>query len=179
MFEAHGRWHVDNSINELGVFQVRQIFPTAQKLRHIHPLARYEFRWPDDGGQYGDVPSVLSVPWAGRTQSHRCAFRRPRNSATPRVCLHLVPENLIDIGLIPPSAAAKPCEDICVNTNTDVLLDGAVKTSDVKFRRRRLPLRRIGEINLRIGLTREFPEFTALLPGERSRKDRARGNSLF
>ena len=61
-FEAHGRWHLDNSINELGVFQVRQIFPTAQKLRHIHPLARYEFRWPDDGGQHGDGPSVISVP---------------------------------------------------------------------------------------------------------------------
>jgi hypothetical protein len=78
------------------------------------------------------------------------------SSSPGRVCLHLTAEYFVHVGLIPLSAAAKPREYIRVDTETDELLDRPVKASDVNLRWGRLSFRRVGEINLRVGLAREL-----------------------
>lgn len=58
-----------------------------------------------------------------------CLRQSPAISSASRVRLHLAPENLIHMCLIPLSPAAKPSKYIRVHTKTNELLDRAVKTS--------------------------------------------------
>jgi hypothetical protein len=101
------------------------------------------------------------------------------HSLPARVGLHLASKDLVHVGLIPLSAAAKPREYIRVDSETDKLLDRPVKTTDVNLRWGRLSFRRVRKINLRVGLTREPLEFPTLLVTEGSRKERVRWNSPF
>ena len=71
---------------------------------------------------------------------------------TSTASLHLAPQNLVHMGLIPLATAAKPSQNIGVDTKADELLDRPVKTSDLNSRGRRFFFRRIGKIDFRIGL---------------------------
>lgn len=93
--------------------------------------------------------------------------------------LHLAPQNFVHVGLVALPAAAKPCEHIRIDANADELLNWPVEAADVNFRRGSLAFRRIGKIDLRIGLIGELPEFPALPFTEGRRKEHVRGDSPF
>ena len=95
------------------------------------------------------------------------------------VRLHLASQNFVHVGLMAFPTAAKPREHVRVDANADELFDGPVKAADINVGWGRLAFRRIGKVDLGIGLIGEFFEFPALLVTEGNRKEHVRGHSPF
>ncbi len=70
-------------------------------------------------------------------------------------------------------------EDVGIHAQAHQLLDWSIEAADLDIERPRLPFRRIGKVNLRIGTIDEPLQLPALLLTDGSGKERARGDSLF
>lgn len=105
--------------------------------------------------------------------------RYAASSSTPWPCLHLASQDFVYVGLILLSTPSKPSEHICVYPQAHWLFDGPVKSSHQHLRCTRSPFRRIGKVDLRIRHIREPPQLAPLPIADASRKEHARGDSLF
>lgn len=93
--------------------------------------------------------------------------------------LHLPPQNLVHVGLIPLTTATKPGEYVGIHAKTNKLLDWPVETAYLNVRRSHVPFWRVGKIDLGIGHSGELLQFSALFVSGGIRKERARRQSLF
>jgi len=100
-------------------------------------------------------------------------------SLAPLVRLHFAAQDFVHIRLVFLASPPKPVEDVGIHAQAHQLLDWPVEAADLNVGCPRLPFRRIGKVDLRIGASGEPLQFPALLVTDRSGKERARGDSLF
>ena len=92
---------------------------------------------------------------------------------------HLPTQRFIHVGLIAFASRLEPGQNVSVNAQTNLPLDGPVESTDLDPRRNGLCCWGICVINFRIRLGSNPLEFLTLAGGKRSRKELARGEQPF